>query len=55
MDKERMPNMEAGYSEEELDKQANKLADSNSVKAGNIFDPKKKIIKEEVILDTQNQ
>lgn len=35
-----MPDMEAGYSEEALDKQANKLMNQNQVIAVNIFDPK---------------
>ncbi len=41
MDKEHEPIFESGYSEEELDKQANKLTDQNQVKAVNIFDPSK--------------
>ncbi len=40
MDKEREPIFESGFSEEELDKQANKITDTNQVKAVNIFDPK---------------
>jgi hypothetical protein len=67
MDKEREGIFESGYSEEELDKQANKLTDQNQVKparnasasvaggAVNIFDPKKKSEKEKIILDSQNQ
>jgi hypothetical protein len=42
MDKEREGIFESGYSEEELDKQANKLTDQNQVKAVNIFDASKK-------------
>lgn len=50
MDKEREPIMESGYSETQLDKQANRLTDQNQVKAVNIFDPlkiKKKSTKNE--------
>lgn len=55
MDKEREHIMESGYSEAQLDKNANKLSDANSVKAANVFDPKKKIVKEKVILDSTSQ
>ncbi len=55
MDKEREGIFESGYSEEEFDKQANKVTDLNQVKAGNIFDPKKKKEKEKIILDSTSQ
>lgn len=42
MEKEREPKFESGFSEKELDKAMNKVADNDQVKAGNIFDPKKK-------------
>ena len=55
MDKEREPIFESGFSEKQLDQQADKTRNLNQVKAGNIFDPKKKLSKEKVILDSTTQ
>ena len=55
MNKEKDPGMESGYSEIQLDTNANKLTDSNSVKASKVFDLKKKEPKEKIILDSKTQ
>ncbi len=55
MDKEREPIFESGFSEKQLDQQVDKTRNFNQVKAGNVFDPKKKIVKEKVILDSTSQ
>jgi len=55
MDKEREPIFESGFSEKALDKSVDQTRNFNQVKAGNVFDPKKKIVKEKVILDSTSQ
>jgi len=56
MDKEKAPKTDGGYSENELDTNMDKTNNLNQVKAGNIFDSKKKEkSKEKVILDLKNQ
>ena len=55
MDKEREHEFESGFSEKALDRAVDQARDLNQVKAGNIFDPKKKISKEKVILDSTSE
>jgi hypothetical protein len=45
MDKEKLPIFESGFSEKDLDLAADKSANSDQVKSGNIFDPKNKKLK----------
>jgi len=47
MNKEKEPIYESGFSEKELDLQVDKTKNFNQVKGGNIFDPTKKVKKNE--------
>lgn len=57
MDKEREHEFESGFSEKQADLAVDRDSTNNlnQVKAGNIFDPKKKIVKEKIILDSTSQ
>jgi hypothetical protein len=56
MDKEREPIFtDGGFSEKQMDKAVDQGKQNDKTKAGNIFDPKKKLNKSGVILDSQNQ
>lgn len=55
MTKEKEPKYESGFSEKEIDLAIDKTKNFNQVKAGNIFDPKKKKNKSGVILDSRSQ